>query len=348
VTAQNIYDVGGQLIHRRGKVAGFPIMARSDIFAGGERVGHIEVREDFEPFLWRALALFLLSLGLGVLMYVGIHRLPISALDRTMTELEATYRQLEDHAETAALARDEADAASKAKTDFLANMSHELRTPLNAVLGFSDVMRMEMFGKLTTRYREYADNIHKSGPHLMKILNDILDLSRIEANKLDVSITLIDLRDVLTSCRQIIQPRVAEAGLTLEVALDDLPLAVHGDATRLIQVFLNLLSNAMKFTPSGGRIVVSTQVDDQEVSVIVRDSGIGMQSSDIPQALERFRQLGTASTRSHSGAGLGLPISKSLVDMHSGTLRIESAPGKGTSVIVALPLAVPQMLRKTA
>jgi cell cycle sensor histidine kinase DivJ len=202
-----------------------------------------------------------------------------------MTEIEATYRQLEDHAETAAQARDEADAASKAKTDFLANMSHELRTPLNAVLGFSDVMRMKMFGKLTTRYREYADNIHKSGTHLMKILNDILDLSRIEANKLDISITLIDLRGVLTSCRQIIQPRVAEAGLSLEVALDDLPLAVHGDATRLIQVFLNLLSNAMKFTPSGGRIVVSTQVDDQEVSVIVRDSGVGMQSSDIPQAL---------------------------------------------------------------
>lgn len=236
-------------------------------------------------------------------------------------------------------AKDEAEAANKAKSYFLANVSHELRTPLNAVLGYSEVLRDEIFGPMEhDKYHEYSKDIHASGEHLLHLIEDILDLSKIETGNIAVEENEIDVRKLVEDTVRIAAPAVHAGRFELSVDIPaDFPI-VLADQIRLRQVLLNLLSNAFKFTPDGGSVVVTVDINKKgEPEFKVRDSGIGIAEADIPQVLAPFGRVQHTVNENERGTGLGLPLSKSLIEMHGGTFEISSDPGIGTEVRFALP-----------
>jgi two-component system, cell cycle sensor histidine kinase PleC len=233
-------------------------------------------------------------------------------------------------------AKEEAETANRTKTEFLANMSHELRTPLNAIIGFSEVLRLGVAGDLSPKQAEYVRDIHNSGLHLLDLINDVLDISRIDVGEIALRDAPVRLGETAEACRQLLHGRAVQGGVELEIACpDDIPL-VRGDPVRLKQILLNLLSNAIKFTPAGGRVTL-TASHAADVTITVADTGIGMAPEDIPIALEPFRQLDGSLSRRQEGAGLGLPLAKRLAELHGGSLEITSTPGRGTQVVVRLP-----------
>ena len=236
-------------------------------------------------------------------------------------------------------ARDRAEAASRAKSEFLANMSHELRTPLNAIIGFSEILQSEAHGpRVSPKYREYIGDVHDAGQHLLNVINDILDLSKVEAGRAELNEEVLDVRAGIAGALTVIHPRLRQLGhrLLLDIP-DDLPL-LRADALRLKQILINLLSNAVKFTPSAGRIEVATAVNGEGgLQIAVSDSGIGIAKGDIAKALAPFGQVESSLNRRFEGTGLGLPLTKKLVELHQGRLRIDSEPGQGTVVTVIFP-----------
>ena len=235
-------------------------------------------------------------------------------------------------------AKEEAETANRAKSEFLANMSHELRTPLNAILGFSEVMSNRLLGPLDAKYQEYTENIHASGAHLLQIINDVLDISRIETKNMDLFEEVFDVRRLVEASVRMVQERATRAGITLTVdTKPELP-DFHGDERKLKQILINLLSNAVKFNNAGGNVSVSVTCPPRQGLILaVSDTGIGMREQDIPLALTPFRQVDGALERKFEGTGLGLALSKSLTEMHGGTLEIQSALGRGTTVTVTMP-----------
>ena len=235
-------------------------------------------------------------------------------------------------------AREEAEQASQAKSLFLAKMSHELRTPLNAVLGFSEILNDELFGPLDDkRYKEFAADIHGSGRHLLDIINDILDLTKVEAGQLQLDDQLIDLDDLLHTCERLIAKAAARQDVQLIVESQAVGAVLRADPIRLKQILLNLLSNAVKFTPAGHKVELTARREEEAFVIEVRDTGIGMTPDDVVLALQPFQQVDNSFSRRHEGTGLGLPLTKSLVELHGGVLTIESAPSIGTTVAVRLP-----------
>jgi signal transduction histidine kinase len=234
--------------------------------------------------------------------------------------------------------KERAELANRAKSEFLANMSHELRTPLNAIIGFAEVMAGEVMGPIGAPcYREYALDIRNSGTHLLEIISDILDLSKIEAGKVDMQESTVELPRVIASCLKLIGERAKMASIAIVSDLTlDLP-PVRADERKLKQILINLLSNAVKFTPAGGLVTISARSSADGVTIAIADTGIGMSESDIPRALTPFTQVDDSLSRRFEGTGLGLPLSASLVQLHGGTLAIESAPGQGTTVTITLP-----------
>ena len=239
-------------------------------------------------------------------------------------------------------ARHQAEAASAAKSTFLANMSHELRTPLNAIIGFSEILSGQRFGRLgSDAYVQYARDIWQGGSHLLAIINSVLDLSKSEAGKLQLSCEEVDLGELVESSVKIIRGQCDRAELRLTTELPQTPLRLWADAAKLRQVLINLLSNAIKFTDPGGSVGISADATpDGAVTIRVVDSGIGMSAQEIPIAFTAFGQVDNRLARRYEGTGLGLPLSKALVQLHGGTIDIESAPGDGTTVIVRLPKEV--------
>lgn len=236
------------------------------------------------------------------------------------------------------IARQRAEEANRIKSDFLANMSHELRTPLNAVIGFSEIMKDELFGPLDAQYREYAESVHASGRHLLDLINDVLDLSKIEAGRVDLAEEETDAAALLRECQLLLRERTESAGLFERSQIDDALPPLFIDPRRIKQVILNLLSNAIKFTPAGGSVTLGAEhKPGRGVRIWVRDTGVGMSAEDIPKALSKFGQVDSDLTRQHDGTGLGLPIARSLMEMHGGALRIRSAPGNGTEISLYLP-----------
>ena len=232
-----------------------------------------------------------------------------------------------------------AEMANEAKSEFLANMSHELRTPLNAIIGFSEIIKTETFGPVgSPKYREYAKDINDSGQHLLAVITDILDLSKIEAGKLDLQEETVDIAKVVDSCVVLVSERALDAGLTLvtEVA-EDLP-PLRADGRKLKQILINLLSNAIKFTPDGGMVTLKVwQRRDGDYVFQVADTGIGIAPYDMARVLAPFGQVDSTLARKVEGTGLGLPLTKSLVEMHGGSFDLQSELGAGTTVTVRLP-----------
>jgi signal transduction histidine kinase len=246
------------------------------------------------------------------------------------------YRRAEHQAMAA---RDQAEVANRAKSEFLANMSHELRTPLNAILGFSEVMMSEMFGPLGHgHYRQYAGDIHESGQHLLSLINDILDLSKIEAGRLSLMEEEVDPVEIAKAVLRLVAGRAENAGLQVEFSADGDIARYRLDPRAMKQVLLNLISNAIKFTPAGGQIAVRLSVTTAyELAYQISDTGIGIAAGDIQRVMAPFGQVDSHLSRKHPGTGLGLPISHALTMMHGGALRLDSQPGVGTIVTVILP-----------
>lgn len=231
-------------------------------------------------------------------------------------------------------AREIAEQASRSRGDFLALMSHELRTPLNAIIGFSEVMRDRLLGDLLPRYREYAADINDSGRHLLTIISDILDLAKAEAGKLVLAEEQVDLADLIEACRRIMSGRLADAGITLTVTVP--PLQLRADPVKLKQVVINILSNAAKFTPAGGRIDIAATADAAGLRLVIADTGIGIAAEDLPRVMEPFVQV-DPHRQGGGGTGLGLPLARKLTELHGGAIRVDSKPGHGTTVTVSLP-----------
>jgi signal transduction histidine kinase len=234
-------------------------------------------------------------------------------------------------------AKRQADRASAQKSDFLAKISHEIRTPLNAIIGFAEVMKQEQLGPIgNERYKEYLNDIHVSGQHVMSLINDLLDLSKIEAGRMELAFTSVDLNDIVAGCIAIMQPQANRDHVIMRSHLAPRLPRVVADERSVRQIVLNLLSNASKFTDAGGQVIVSTALTDRGEAVIrVRDTGVGMNDKDIQTALEPFRRVPTSHPR--SGTGLGLPLTKALTEANRANLSIQSKPREGTLVEVTFP-----------
>jgi signal transduction histidine kinase len=284
----------------------------------------ISMPQDTLAFVWFAIALtavVFLIVGLG---FVG------SLVDQHIGQMESAKRELEE-------ALSLADAANKSKSKFISTMSHELRSPLNVIIGFSELLKKGTFGPREEQYHEYITSILNSGVHLLRLVNDILDISKFDAGQLELREEIVALNETVDACTRLVEPEAKKAGVRLTVAVEpDLP-KLWGDSKRLRQILLNLLSNAIRFTPDGGEVRISAFRQDENLAMSVADTGIGIARTDIPKALERFGQIDTDLARKYDGAGLGLPLAQHLAELHGGLLRIESEPGIGTIVTVVLP-----------
>jgi signal transduction histidine kinase len=257
-------------------------------------------------------------------------------------ELKSLNAELELQREMAHVARQQAEEANRSKSDFLANMSHELRTPLTSVIGFSEVLQDGFFGELNEKQRQYVDNILFSGKHLLSLINDILDLSKVEAGKMVLELSTVNLREVIASSLTMLQERALKHNLYLDCDLvAEGEVKLIADARKLKQILYNLLSNAVKFTPDGGRVQVRTrrvQEGGEFIEVSVEDSGVGIRAEDIPKLFKEFTQLNSPYTKDYQGTGLGLALCKRLVELHGGQVGVESEFARGSRFFFTLPM----------
>jgi signal transduction histidine kinase len=246
---------------------------------------------------------------------------------RLFNEIQDKSRQLE--------------VASRHKSEFLANMSHELRTPLNAVIGFSEVLAERMFGELTDKQAEYVNDIHTSGAHLLSLINDILDLSKVEAGRMELDVGAFNVPLAIDNALTLIKERAGRHGIALECTIDPAVGEIHADERKTKQILLNLLSNAVKFTPDGGRVAVTAHAIAGGVEISVSDTGIGIAPEDCAAVFDEFRQIGPNSDRKAEGTGLGLALAKKFVALHGGELDVTSVVGKGSAFTFSLMNCVP-------
>lgn len=302
----------------------------------------------------RVLSLYLVPLpGAGVVNLYGaditgrvaaerlLHIVNESLERRVQQRTEALKAEIADHVRAKrelTVAVEQAEIANRAKTEFLANVSHELRTPLNAIIGFSEVMASEMFGPLgDPRYKGYVQDVLASGRHLLDVINDILDIARIEAGKIEFYTSEVDLGEVTAAALRVVETRAEAGGLTLRSDIAENVSTIWGDRRRILQILVNLLSNAVKFTPKGGQVEMVVRMDQDGACFHVCDTGIGMSDDEIGGALQPFRQVDSGLGRRYEGTGLGLPLVRSFVELHGGSFKITSDKGAGTTVTVRLP-----------
>jgi signal transduction histidine kinase len=240
------------------------------------------------------------------------------------------FREIEDKSR-------QIEAANRHKSEFLANMSHELRTPLNAIIGFSEVLKERMFGELNDKQAEYTDDILTSGQHLLSLINEILDLSKVEAGRMELEVATFDLPLAIDNTRTFVRERAVRHGIHLDVTVDERLGDFVGDERKIKQILLNLLSNAVKFTPEGGRIGITARQVNGAVEISVNDTGVGIAAEDQPKIFEEFRQVGSDQVHKSEGTGLGLTLAKKFVELHGGKIWVESEIGKGSKFTFTLP-----------
>ena len=287
-----------------------PILREQQIM-GGLTVWRRAVGE-FEPEVVKLLQTFATQSALA------IHNA------RLFREIQAKGRELE--------------AANRHKSEFLANVSHELRTPLNAIIGFSEVLQERLFGELNEKQAEYTDDILTSGRHLLSLINDILDLSKIEAGRMELEVTTFYLPDAIENALLLVRERASRHGIKLDRAIDDRLGDLTGDERKVKQILVNILSNAVKFTPEGGQVKVDAHLGDHSAIISISDSGIGIAKEDQEAIFEEFRQVGSNYAHKREGTGLGLTLTKRFVEMHGGKIWVESEVGKGSTFTFTLPL----------
>jgi signal transduction histidine kinase len=241
------------------------------------------------------------------------------------------FREIEDKSR-------QIESANRHKSEFLANMSHELRTPLNAIIGFSEVLGERLFGELNEKQAEYTDDILSSGRHLLSLINEILDLSKVEAGRMELEVAAFDLPLAIDNARTFVRERATKHGITLDVSVDERLGDFVGDERKIKQILLNLLSNAVKFTPEGGRIGINARQTNGAVEISVSDTGIGIAPEDQPKIFEEFRQVGSDYAHKVEGTGLGLTLAKKFVELHGGKIWVESQVGKGSKFTFTLPI----------
>ena len=240
------------------------------------------------------------------------------------------FREIEDKSR-------QIEAANRHKSEFLANMSHELSTPLNAIIGFSEVLGERMFGELNEKQAEYTDDILSSGRHLLSLINEILDLSKVEAGRMELEVATFDLPLAIDNARTFVRERATKHGINLDVTVDERLGDFVGDERKIKQILLNLLSNAVKFTPEGGRIGINARQTDGSVEISVSDTGIGISPEDQAKIFEEFRQVGGDYAHKREGTGFGLTLAKKFVELHGGKIWVESEVGKGSTFRFSLP-----------
>jgi signal transduction histidine kinase len=240
------------------------------------------------------------------------------------------FREIEDKSR-------QIEAANRHKSEFLANMSHELRTPLNAIIGFSEVLQERLFGELNEKQAEYTSDILTSGQHLLSLINEILDLSKVEAGRMELELAPFDLPLAIDNARTFVRERAMKHGITMDVDVDDRLGEYVGDERKIKQILLNLLSNAVKFTPEGGRISITANKTDNGAEISVTDTGIGIPPAEQPTIFEEFRQVGGEYAHKKEGTGLGLTLAKKFVELHGGKIWVESEVGKGSTFSFTLP-----------
>jgi two-component system cell cycle sensor histidine kinase PleC len=264
-------------------------------------------------------------------------RATVIDLKRSQTALERQAIELADLAEKYSREKNRAEEANQTKSKFLANMSHELRTPLNAIIGFSEIMESGMFGTLgSEKYQEYCHDILTSGHYLLEVINDILDMSKIEAGRMKLDMEELDLSKTLAESLRVVSGRAEGKNLLLDADIDG-PISVVADRRAIKQIIVNLLSNAVKFTPDGGKVVVRSQLLENSIVLMIADTGIGIAPHSLQRLGRPFEQVESQLTKTYHGSGLGLAIARSLTNLHGGSMRLRSKLGTGTVVRVSLP-----------
>jgi signal transduction histidine kinase len=300
---------------RSSKMTGIKASLYAPMMWGDKAIGVIVIGRDYVgPFSDREIALLKMFADQAVIAIQN---------SRLFREIEEKSRELE--------------TASRHKSEFLANMSHELRTPLNAIIGFTEVLSERMFGEVNEKQAEYLGDILESGRHLLSLINDILDLSKIEAGRMDLEPTDFDLPSAIENTLILVRERAHRRGIMLGHVVDEHLGKIRADERKVKQVLLNLLSNALKFTPEGGRIEIRGAVRDGTAEISVTDTGVGIAPEDQEAVFEEFRQVGTAATKVE-GTGLGLAISRKFIELHGGRIWVKSQVGAGSTFAFTLPL----------